>query len=533
MLFISIPLLTLSQVTVYQKLIGNPLAVDSAYIIHSVYKDLEGNIHLIGLNQLQDANHYPVSLEIQLDSVGDITQELTYGYNGGAGSAVQNVCNYNNNSYLILGSFIQSFQNGCIAILITDSVGQVTHAKCLAQTDSSEKIYTNFLIKSSDVFYSGWVYRQNSVSQLNEILLVKIDTALNITWAKHYNSGYTDEADGICATSDGGVIAYGLRQDSSQALSNFVDGFIIKVDSSGAVVWANTYDSGTNFNSLNSMVLLNDGGYIVSFYAQLLNGQDMSGLMRLNSQGIILWTKGYQAGFDNYFLALDTTTDGGFVAGGALFNGSDDAFIMKFDSLGNPQWNYVYQNYAGQIHSVYQMADKGYLSVGYSSLTNNHGTAYPTIIKTDSMGYVGCGEISFPVTVFNNVLTQGTHAFTDSAVGIFTYPVSLVSAPIRISDSTQCGGTVGIKQNLISNTDIIMYPNPASDNITIKNICNKTNKMQVELTDIYGRTMFSQNLSIDNGSLRLNLTTIKAGVYNLNLFDNTRLTTSKKLVIIK
>jgi hypothetical protein len=66
-----------------------------------------------------------------------------------------------------------------------------------------------------------------------------------------------------------------------------------------------------------------------------------------------------------------------------------------------------------------------------------------------------------------------------------------------------------------------VYPNPAKDNLTIDIRHFSAPKVDIEITDMYGRTIWSSALNLDNGSTlqQVNLSEFSNGVYFVKVFD--------------
>ena len=127
---------------------------------------------------------------------------------------------------------------------------------------------------------------------------------------------------------------------------------LFTVDGLGQNTWVKTY-GGSGDNRGYSIVSTSDGGCILTGET-LSNDGDFSGMnkggrdifvIKLNSSGDILWKKTFGGSSDDFGKSITTTSDGGFVlTGGTSSNdgdfsgmnkGASDIFVMKLDSNGN------------------------------------------------------------------------------------------------------------------------------------------------------------------------------------------------------
>jgi uncharacterized repeat protein (TIGR01451 family) len=81
----------------------------------------------------------------------------------------------------------------------------------------------------------------------------------------------------------------------------------------------------------------------------------------------------------------------------------------------------------------------------------------------------------------------------------------------------------GIKENSLS--DVSIYPNPASDLLTIKTVTNK--KLAYTFTDLMGKKVLNGTLKNSN---QVSIVSLKPGIYILNLIDGT---SQKQFKIVK
>jgi hypothetical protein len=248
--------------------------------------------------------------------------------------------------------------------------------------------------------------------------LLKIDSNGNILWEKTFGGS---DGDGcgiiiptpknhyylLCASgSSDGDISYDPYPGSN-------DIWVVKIDSTGNIIWDKMIGSGM-IDAVESATLTNDGGVSVFGWTGSQNGDvsvnygmyDMW-LVKLNSDGDIMWDKSYGTDDFDYGHVIISTSDGGFLIGGAStigsggnltcepFNLNAEAILLKLDSHGNIQW----QNcYGGSGHDGIKgllELEEGYAFVGYGSsndgdLTSSgwHGEADIWVAKLDLYGNI-------------------------------------------------------------------------------------------------------------------------------------------------
>lgn len=167
--------------------------------------------------------------------------------------------------------------------------------------------------------------------------LLKTDAQGNVLWSKTYGGSGNDLFKKVIATSDGGYLISGVTGSSGIANG---DGWVVKVDAFGNVQWQ--YSLGDPDSDLQTAIQSRDGGFTLIFFTNIPGNSAVFHIARLNSAGGLIWAKGYEgisSGFGNNIIEAP---DGNFLVCGFSFSfgaGSSDIFLMKVDSLdGNIQW---------------------------------------------------------------------------------------------------------------------------------------------------------------------------------------------------
>lgn len=227
----------------------------------------------------------------------------------------------------------------------------------------------------------------------------------------------------LVKANDGGFLLCGSTLsdstgDLSQHSRGYIDGWIVKTDSTGVKQWTKNF-GGLQEDYLFCIEPMNDGGYLLIGSSQ----SDISGdksisnydptlltsdcwIIRTNSLGNKLWDKRIGGTSHDVIYTGCRTSDGGYLMGCTSLSDSSgdktqntwmlssDYWIVKIDSLGNKLWDKTYGGYDPEdLWSVKQTTDGGYLLAGTSSSDSTGDRTQSTrggsdywIVKTDALG---------------------------------------------------------------------------------------------------------------------------------------------------
>jgi hypothetical protein len=208
--------------------------------------------------------------------------------------------------------------------------------------------------------------------------LIKTDSSGNMQWDKTFG-GKEDEPSFLGQqTSDGGYIITGSTWSYGEGMGDIL---LIKTDQNGSVLWDRTF-GGSWIDSSDCIKQTNDGGYIIGGLTfPSSRDEDQRGwLIKTDANGNEIWTKTLSKGQGNV-ASVQQTADGGYIIAGSVFSFgptglSSGSLLMKTDSLGNEEWT---RTFNGNFESVHQTSEGGYVAAG--SFSHN---SYLT--KTDSKG---------------------------------------------------------------------------------------------------------------------------------------------------
>ena len=292
-----------------------------------------------------------------------------------------------------------------------------------------------------------------------ELHLMKTDSSGNVQWNQtfkasddpnsefyQFSPGDTDYT--LVQTADGGFAIAG--SDGNHRY------WLLKLDSSGELVWTHTYsqtDSIYNSNSLYSMVQTGDLGFALAGSTETSAGGRDYWLVKVDSNGNEQWGHAYNSGTypnqaggdfprDDEARSVVQTSDGGYALAGQTttyisLSSTYDSWLVKTDSLGNEQWDkkYVGPNSPGGEYQVGQTSDGGF-ALATSQVKSADDTDF-LLIKTDSSGEVqwrkSYGDKYYDASCSVVQLSNGGYALGGTSTEVGKYgPISRDFALFRV-----------------------------------------------------------------------------------------------------
>jgi hypothetical protein len=223
-------------------------------------------------------------------------------------------------------------------------------------TYSSEFIHGIATDTSGNVYVTGHTnggLDGNTNAGSSDLFVVKYDSGGIKQWTQQLGTSHDDYAHGIATDTSGNVYVTGYTWGGLGGNTNVGsdDLFVVKYDSEGIKQW--TQQLGTSFPDLAYGIATDTSGniYVTGATWGGLGGNTNVGsddlfVVKYDSEGIKQWTQ--QLGSSSYDRAQGIATDTsgnvyvtGATRGGLGGNtnvGSDDLFVVKYDSEGIKQW---------------------------------------------------------------------------------------------------------------------------------------------------------------------------------------------------
>jgi len=308
-------------------------------------------------------------------------------------------------------------------------------------------------------------YTTSAPAQYYDAFMLHADGNGDTLWTKIFGSSNYDDANSLKILADGGYLLGGQSDNPGNGL----DQYLIRTNPTGNVIW--TTKLGTlGTDNVESIVVLSDG-YMLAGSTSLISGGDDDGyLVKTDTSGALLWAKMYGDTAPDDFHRVESTTDGGYILSGTTSSYGDEnpnIWMVKTNSTGDTLWNKTFgrhnhdHGYSGQ-----QTSDGGYIIVGHTgSFGYNYEESY--IAKLD-----GSGNITNPMTYTSvfDMLSPTNNSCGDSEtpmeIVIKNYGRKTVAnVPLTISVT---GSTTA---NLTETYNIPLEPE-VTDTITLTNFIN-------------------------------------------------------------
>lgn len=197
---------------------------------------------------------------VKLDSLANIIWQKSY---GGTGSErLKSIIETIDNGYMLVGESDSedgdiSDYNGGLWVVKIDSVGGLEWEKSYG-SGSAEGAVSVVQDSSGNYIYLGY--------QNEDYYVIKTNSTGAILWEKHYGGSYLEQPSEIIKSHDSGFLIVGDSKSTDEDITGNESGqdiWVIKIDSSGNLLWQNSF-GGSNGDNGYSITQTSDGGYAVT-----------------------------------------------------------------------------------------------------------------------------------------------------------------------------------------------------------------------------------------------------------------------------
>ncbi len=464
----------------------------------------------------------------------------------------------NNNDYLALGH-IGDAPDYDVYLLRLDSIGNIIWSKTFATPYQDRTVY---LTATDDSNFIITGYHLTMLNVYSPAYMIKINEIGNILWSRVFIDSLYERQFSLNKTisfnnsyySVGNLYVFDSLGTSIQ--DSLQRGIVVKVDSSGQLLWAKQY--GSSRMILNDFVMSSDGGFVLTgddfIYDSLGGGYQRGIYFKVDSLGDPEWAYYWDTLYPDPNVIMDVG-DGYLIGGRMTFPASIDAFILKIDYNGNLVWSKKYGNTGSgsdDIRVMIKLSDNQYAySNGFNSyflidtLGNNpvvHSFSFNglltqlvaegdkglsgigskgsalSLFKTDSNFYT-CMNYTGPFPFANLNIVTDTFQLSSAFVQLPFVSDTFNETTVNTHDSVFCLTSTFIQDdvnNYLSEPKI--FPNPFTDKIMIEMQNIEAKNYLINMYDLTGRIVFNRTFNQDKFFIDgMNLLT--KGVYVLQIIS--------------
>ncbi len=462
----------------------------------------------------------------------------------------------------VVGIYEDSQSNGkdvFLAFLNSDGVMENYYCYSLPGNE-----YLNQIIQTSDgnIVISG-LSESGTSDQDGFIFKVALDGS--IIWKHSIAGTFKIDHRYIKECSDGGIIGCGNKFVSS-TLSYF---YMYKLNSDGEEIWQ-TCQGGAYSQSFGDIYEFDNGDFLV--VGSSYNNTWIPMLVKVSSEGIVLWKKGIEVNAAHPFYQIEPTEDGNLIIAGGISlnifsNVGTDQWVLKINYDGEVLWSKVYgtSSRSMRILGMDRCPDNGFILAACQIINNNNkggilkidadGEAmwYKEFIDADQAhlysaetaadGLVISGWMSDSNEArvglifksdFNGNISQNcslndvTIEQADFATSTFLFPdatpnsISISSSPLTLITSEITQGEICVKtsvENWTSNGENLPY--------LLCNFLDGSNQLQINssgrintsicIFDSCGRLCYNTNQTLVEGTNNLSIGALSSGLYYLEI----------------
>ena len=234
-----------------------------------------------------------------------------------------------------------------------------------------------------------------SLSAEADILVVRTDSLGNQTWSTVIGlPNSLDFANEIEVTLDGSFVLVGTR------VTGGIDSmYLVKLSNTGNKIWERTYRvmQSTQGKSLDQT---GDSGFLLGGICDSSQNNMRSVLIKVGSTGSVIWSRTYTTNFNEWCKSIRVISDSRFAMCGMSDStdlGFERAIVRVCDlqngniSLEKYFWGSLWPHTQNSFQSVELLSDRGFVLSGFA----DYGSTRAFIVRTDSMLQVAPVGINF------------------------------------------------------------------------------------------------------------------------------------------
>jgi pimeloyl-ACP methyl ester carboxylesterase/predicted secreted protein len=313
------------------------------------------------------------------DADGNMEWNQTYG--GVLDETIHDMCQTIDGGYAMSGT-TESFGAGSTdAYLVkTDADGNMEWNMTYGGAGDDEG---RVVIQTSDGGYAMTGHTTSYGAGDFDAWLIKIDADGNMEWNMTYGGTGDEDLDNLLQTDDEGYLFAGQTNSFG---AGGIDGWLVKTDASGNMLWNKTYGS-TGIDITYTIAVSGDGGYVLTGFTNSFGGYKIY-FVKTDEDGNMLWNKTYATKQAEIGIHGILTSDDGYVIVGWNYANGQDFVLYKINATYDLEWNMTYGGPGlDNAYAVLEDSDGGYVLTGTTDSFGAGGTDI-LLVKVDKHGVI-------------------------------------------------------------------------------------------------------------------------------------------------
>lgn len=361
-----------------------------------------------------------------------------------------------------------------------------------------------------------------------DIWVVKLNASGTLQWQRSLGSNADEAAVSIAQTPDHQYVVLGtvLYGDELSGERNY---WAAKLNGQGAIVWQKEYGGSSN-DVAHALVVTEDDEYILagtSFSEDgdlptTIIGDFVSWLVKVNSSGAILWSKCYDG------------ENGGIISAASPQPNRYTFLATKGPATAPYHWLFTIDKQGAIIsdkkhtfpknhlaEAIIRTADNGYCMTGTAAALDSSGglIGYNTWL----VRFASDGNILWEKKLHDDSATRFGYSTTEAADGgllvagmklVVKDTVGDIAAWLAKLGSSTPSNANEIQRNAI---DAVLYPNPASHQVTLHLPQATQATIAVSVQDALGRQVMAAALPSGSSDLSFPVAHLPSGLYTVRL----------------
>ncbi len=313
----------------------------NADVINDVIELQDSSLVLVGTTGSYGAGSYDGFI-LKTDSNGEYLWAKSYG-DIGEEQFYQIEDDGNNGFYVLCGGYFSP--NYIAAVIHYDGGGSVLWAR---NNNNWSPTSGGTLGLSIEALSSGGVLLANSCCGPLAMEVYKYNAAGNLQWSNKYTpTPQFSGLGGLClleAPTGDIYVNYAFANQNTVAQS--VDNSLIKLKPNGDFIWNKSY-GGTYSDYSKSVINTNDDNLLLAGYSNSAgNGELDANLIKIDTSGALIWSMNYGLVWSEYVNGCTQTNNGDYLVTGQQWSvgyeyDSSKVYLLKTDSLGSTDCNGV------------------------------------------------------------------------------------------------------------------------------------------------------------------------------------------------